>query len=243
MALVREFAARTLVVLAMVALSAALGTWWSSLLLVRTAGTLTAIVETNASHAITAQLDRLAPGTAQLPRVQRDITKALGDPRVTQALAGSVSGGSASLNTELARLDTNLTPLLAQKPLVLDVGQHGVARLAGRLRALAKAALLAGLVLAGAALLLSPTRHLVLRYLAFAAAAIGAGRWLSVGRCLPSSVVSAAAARIASPRRSFREESRCVRWCSSAWLVACLSLSQPTCSNCSVDPNWPARFP
>lgn len=173
MALVREFFARTLVVLALIAGTAALGLWWASLLTIRTAGTLDSINLSATAHQIAAQLDNIAPGTSALPGVESDIESALRNPAITQALATSTSKGSSALTSQLSRVDSTLASVLSGQHLFVNAGRHDLASLASRLK---EGAALAGILAATAAavaLVLAPMRHLVLRHLAVGASLVG----------------------------------------------------------------------
>ena len=166
MGIFREAAARVLVVVAVVVGAAALGAWWSSLVLARTASELGSAAHSKAVTQITAQLDARLPGTSQLPSVQRAIDQALRDPKVAAALNSSAPSGSKALTTELKSLDPGLGKVLGGKALNVDLGQNLVNGLAHRLRSGARLGFVAAGILAGAALVLSPLRHLALRHLA-----------------------------------------------------------------------------
>src|SRR5579885_3445594 len=157
MAFVRDTAARVLVAMALMAGTAALGAWWSSMLLVRSAGSLSADLRNAAVSQVEGELQRMAPQVAGSPQVSSAVQQALRDPAVTQALAGSPAQGSAALRRDLAQLDPALSSLVGGN-LSLDVGSHGLASLARRLRSAAGAALAASLALAAAALAVSPRR-------------------------------------------------------------------------------------
>ncbi|HVB05928.1 MAG TPA: hypothetical protein VNF07_06770 [Acidimicrobiales bacterium] len=171
--------------MALAAAAVALGCWWSSLLVIRAAGTLDAFAQTAVTRQISTQLDRLVPNAAHGPEVQRAISKALGNPAVTQALASSVPGGSSILSAELSRFDTSLAPALKGKPLTVDVGQHALASLARKLHGIAKIALIVAIAESAIALIVSPLRHLVLRHLAFGAGLVG-GLALLLSWALPA---------------------------------------------------------
>jgi hypothetical protein len=173
MAVLREAIARALVVLALVVLALALGTWWASLLSIRTAGTLNGLARVNLVSEVSGQLDKLSPGASRLPGVQADIEQVLKSPEVTQALARSVPEGSHLLVADLSRSDPALASLLSGKFLSVSAGQHALARTADRLRSIARLALIVALGAATAALALSPLRHLVLRHLAYGVVVIG----------------------------------------------------------------------
>ena len=173
MALAREFLARILVVFALALGAVALGSWWASLLVARTAGTLSSINAAKVSREIASQLDQLAPGAGSLPQAEQAITSALRDPAVTQALASSVPGGSKALSAQLAQRDRVLAPILEKSPLNIDAGEHVLATLARRLRGIAKAAEIAAAGLGLAAIVISPLRHLILRHLGLGAGLVG----------------------------------------------------------------------
>jgi hypothetical protein len=159
--------------LALAAGAIALGCWWSSLLTIKAAGTLSAFEQGTVAHQIATQLDQIAPHTSSLPNVNNAITSALNNPVVTQSLARSVPGGSATLASELGKLDGSLAPLLKTNHLNIDIGQHALASLAAHLRSIARAAQIAAIVAAVVALVVSPVRHLILRHLAFGAGMVG----------------------------------------------------------------------
>lgn len=173
MAFVRGTAARVLVAMALMAGTAALGAWWSSMLLARSAGSLSAEVRNAAVSEVEHELQQAAPQVAGSPQASSAVQQALRDPAVTQALAGSPSQGSAALRRDLAQLDPALSSLVGGN-LSLDVGSHGLASLAHRLRGAAGAALAASLALAAAALAVSPTRARTLRRLGVSVAAVSA---------------------------------------------------------------------
>lgn len=165
MRVVREHLGRLLTVLALVIGMVALGAWWSSLLVAKASGTLTKLVEAEAARQITSEINQLSPGTGGLASTQQAIQRALHDPQVTQALAGSGSAGSQALRSQLSRLDPNLAQFANSNAIAVDVGQHTLARVAHDLRSTARTAAIAAGILAIAALVVSPLRQRVLRQL------------------------------------------------------------------------------
>jgi hypothetical protein len=165
----------------------ALGTWWSSLVLAKSVAQLSANETKSANSQIATQLDKLAPGTSKQANVQAAISQALKDPKITLGLANSIQQGSADLTKELSRLDSGLATLLNGNQLLLNVGEHSLASLARHLRQIAHYAFIASLALAGAALVISPLRYLVLRHLGFSLGVIG-GASLLASWVLPSLV-------------------------------------------------------
>ncbi len=158
---------------ALAAGNVALGTWWSSLVLARSAATLNTKTEASLAHSIGAQLDKLAPGTSQQPQVQQAISTALHDPAVTAAFARSAESGSQVLSQQLAQLDAPLAQVLHGQTLLLTTGQHALAANATTLRRVARfAAMLAGALAIGA-FVISARRYALLRHLGVITAAIG----------------------------------------------------------------------
>jgi hypothetical protein len=179
-----------LVVLAILAATIALGTWWASLLVIRAAGSFTPLGKSDLAQQIGTQLDHLAPGATYAGIVQADIHKALDDPKVTQALATSAPKGSLALSQELTHLDGRLGPILSRGNLLsesnlVSVGQRDLAELAVRLRQIAEIAALAAAAGAAGALLISPLRSRIVRHLAFSASLVG-GLALLVSWALPA---------------------------------------------------------
>ena len=165
MRVVREHFGRLLTVLALVLGMVALGAWWSSLLVAKASGTLTKLVAAQAGRQITSEINRLSPGTGGMASTQQAIQRALQDPQVTQALAGSGSAGSQALRSQLSRLDPNLSQFANSNAIAVDVGQHTLARVAHDLRSTSKTTAIVAGILAAAALVVSPLRERALRHL------------------------------------------------------------------------------
>jgi hypothetical protein len=223
-ALVRESVARLLAVLAVLAATVALGTWWASLLLIRAAGNLSAPSRSDIGQQVAKQLDHLAPGTTKLQGVEADIHTALHDPAVTQALATSTAKGSTALSAELARLDKRLGSVLSGGNLLsgatlVDAGRHDLAELAVRLRQAARIAVLVAAAAAAAALLVSPLRWLVLRHLALSATLVG-GLALLVSWALPELVARSTHGEVRSAARAVLSGGAPVRSVVLACLIA-----------------------
>ena len=183
MGVARGHLARLAVVVAVAAGALALGAWWSSLLVAKASGTLTAFERTAAAREVTGQLDRLSPGAGDSPQAQAAITRALEDPAVTQALAGSGPGGTQALQHDLGRYDSALVGL-GNGALAVDAGQHALARLGHDLRTTATVAGFVAAALAAAGLLVSPEHLRTLRHLGVSTAVV-AGLALLAGWLVP----------------------------------------------------------
>lgn len=182
MGVARQVIARVLVALALLAGSAALGAWWTSLLAGQAAGSLSTAVRSSAAAEIEQQINRLDPGAGQAANARQAVSTALSDPQLTQMLAAGGTGGGQALSTELAKLDPGLAGVLGGQGLNVDVGEHTLARYARTLHHDAGYLAVAALALAVAAVALAALRHRIVRRLALTAAIEGglavAGSWL-----------------------------------------------------------------
>lgn len=172
MVAIREHVTRWLVILAIVGGLAALGTWWSSYLVLKNASALNRVAELSAARQVTSQVHHAANGIPISPEVDRAILRSFNSQRLLDEFAISAQRGAHSLDAEIAKIDPALGARLEHQPLNVKVKPVDVEGIAANLRKAARIALYVGIGTAAAALLLAPLRHLVLRRIGVAAVVV-----------------------------------------------------------------------